>query len=73
MRQHPKLSLFFRILTLLLSHAACAIVAYSYADMLCAIRHRGASAPVYVVFLAAIPLCAAILLCLGLACFFRRR
>ena len=38
-----------------LSLAACAIVAYQYALMLCNVAHNGASAPASVAFLLLIP------------------
>jgi len=46
---------FFLALILLLSCTMCAVVAYLYRDMLCAIEHGGASAPASVAFLYAIP------------------
>lgn len=35
---------------LILSHFTVGITCYSYAEMLCAIAHGGASAPAYIVF-----------------------
>lgn len=35
---------------LILSHFTVGITGYSYAEMLCAIAHGGASAPAYIVF-----------------------
>ena len=45
---------------LVLSHVACAVVAYHYCAMLCDIAHNGASAPASVAFLLLIPFLLAI-------------
>ncbi len=57
----------FATLAFVLSHAMCIDVALNYASMLCAIEHKGFSAPADTAFLFAIPYVVAILLCLGLA------
>ena len=68
-----KWAVLFYVFALLLSHAMCAVIAYNYRGMLCAIEHMGASAPTSVAFLSAIPFCAGILVCLLLGRFFRKR
>ena len=68
-----KWAVMFYVLALILSHAMCAVIAYNYRAMLCAIEHAGASAPAGIVFLSAIPFCAGILVCLLLGRFFRKR
>ncbi len=49
-----KLSVLLAVLCTLLSCAMCAVVAYQYRDMLCAIEHAGASAPASVALLSAL-------------------
>ena len=68
-----KLSNLFIILAILMSDAMCAFVAYSYRDMLRGIDHMGYSAPASVAFLHAIPFGVAIIVCIVLACIFRRK
>ena len=62
-----KLQYLFTILALVLSHIMCIVTAYNYSAMLCAIEHAGASAPVEVAFLTAIPYAIGIILCIVLA------
>ena len=59
-----KLSNLFIVLALVLSHAMCAVVAFNYSAMLCAIEHAGFSAPAEVALLYAIPYLAGALICL---------
>lgn len=73
MKRHPKLSRFFWILSLLLSHTMCAAVAASYTGMLWGIRYACYSAPASAAFLLAIPYSLGILICLGLAYAFHGR
>ena len=68
-----KLSVVCWALALILSHAMCADVAYTYCNMLWGIRYQGYSAPASTAFLLAIPYAVAVALCVGLALFFRRR
>ena len=68
-----KLSALFLLLAVLLSDAMCAVVAYNYRAMLCAIAHDGASAPASMAFLSALPFLAGIILCIALAIFFRKK
>ena len=69
-----KLGYLFAIIALLLSHIMCAVVAYNYAYMRCAIEHCGNSAPAYVAFLYAIPFALGIAMCVILSvCFFRKQ
>ncbi len=60
-------------LALVLSHVMCATVAYSFASMLCAVRHHMTSAPASVAFLLLIPFLAAIAICLVLSAIFRKK
>ena len=45
----------FAVITVVLMCASCVVVSYNYASMECAIAHGGASAPIWIVFVAAIP------------------
>lgn len=60
-------------LSLILSHAMCAVVAYAYRGMLCGIEHNFYSAPASVAFLYAIPFLLGIAVCGILACVFHRK
>lgn len=73
MKPRPKLSRFFLLLALLLSHTMCAVVAAQYTDMLWGIRYACYSAPASVAFLLAIPYGIAILICAGLSYALRQR
>ena len=53
----------FIALALILSHVMCAEVAYNYASMLCAIEHKGFSAPADTAFFFAIPYAVGIIIC----------
>ena len=68
-----KLSIFFKILAILLSTIMCAVVAWNYCDMLWGIRYAGYSAPADTAFLLAVPFAAAIAVCVALALFFRKK
>lgn len=63
----------FAALAVLLSDVMCAVVAFSYADMLWGIRYACYSAPASVAFLLAIPYGAGILVCAALSIWFARR
>ena len=63
----------FAALAVLLSDVMCAVVAFSYADMLWGIRYACYSAPASVAFLLAIPFGAGILVCAALSIWFARR
>ena len=58
---------------LVLSHAACVVVAYDYRDMLCGIDHCGYSAPAWVAFLKLIPFVPGMILCAVLAVVFYKK
>lgn len=73
MRPHPKLSLLFLILALLLSHAMCAVTAAEYASLFYCGKYGLCSAPPTAAFLFAVPFLAGILIFLGLAHVFRKR
>ena len=68
-----KLSYLFTALAILLSNIMCAVVAYSYRDMLCCIKHYGCSAPAYVAFVYAIPFLVGIIVCVVLAIVFYKK
>ena len=68
-----KLRILFIIMAVLLSDIMCAVVAYAYRGMLCGINHLGYCSPAEVAFLYAIPFGAAILVCVILASFVRRK
>ena len=60
-------------LALVLSHAACIVVAYDYRDMLCGIAHGGYSAPAWVAFLELIPFVLGLIVCVVLALVFHKK
>lgn len=62
-----KLYIVFLVAAILLSDIMCAVVAYSYRDMLCAIAHSCASAPASVAFFCAVPFALGIAICLAAA------
>lgn len=69
-KKFKNLSSIFLVLAVILSNIACAVTAYNYRSLeLCA----GCSAPPDVALLLAIPYVLAIVLCLALAWFFRRK
>lgn len=63
----------FTALALVLSHAMCTEVAFNYASMLCAIEHKGFSAPRDTAFLFAIPYAVVILMCVILVFIFNKK
>ena len=63
----------FLVLAILLSDVMCAVVAYRYCDMLWGIRYAGYSAPASIAFLSAIPFVIAIIICIILAIYFKRK
>ena len=67
-----RLSRLFAVLTLLLSHTMCAVVAYNYGYLLHG-AYVGTSAPAYVAFFYAIPFLAVIVICLWLSAAFWRK
>ena len=67
------LSTVFWILAVLLSDVMCAVVAYNYCDMVWGIKYAGYSAPASVAFLTAIPFVIAIVVCIILALFFKKK
>lgn len=67
------LSTVFWILAVLLSDVMCAVVAYNYCDMMWGIKYAGYSAPAWAAFTAAIPFAIAIVVCIVLALFFKRK
>ena len=67
MKRAKKLRNLFIVLSLLLSHAMCVMLAYQYRDMQCGIAHMGYSAPAGVVFFYAITFIMGIVVCVALA------
>lgn len=67
-----KPSFLFAVAAILLSDVMCAVVAYSYREMLCAIAHGGASAPASIALLGAIPFAVGIAICAAAAVHLRR-
>ena len=63
----------FIVLSLLLSHGMCGDVAFNYASMLCAVEHKGFSAPADIAFYFAIPYGTGILVCVALAFWFNKK
>ena len=68
-----KLSILFCILALLLSHAMCAAVAYTYCELLWCGQYGGCSAPAYVAFFLTIPYGIGIATCAIMAVFFHKK
>ena len=68
-----KLSYLFTALAIVLSDIMCFVVAYTYRDMLCGIKHAGYSAPASTAFLYAIPFGVGIIVCVILAVRFRKK
>jgi len=70
----PKIiSRIFATAAILLSNVMCAVVAYSYCDMLYGGEFKGYSAPAWVAFFYAIPYAAAIILCVIVALVFNKK
>ncbi len=67
------ISICFRVLAAVLSHAMCGAVAFYYCDMLWGIRCAGYSAPASTAFLLAIPFVVGIGICIALALIFRKK
>ena len=63
----------FLILAVLLSDVMCAVVAYNYCYMMWGIKYAGYSAPVSTAFLVAIPFAIAIVVCVVIALYFKKR
>ena len=63
----------FLILAVLLSDVMCAVVAYNYCDMMWGIKYAGYSATVSTAFLVAIPFAIAIVVCVVIALYFKKR
>ena len=55
MKRNKILAVVFGVITVLLLCAMCATVAFSYAEMICAMNHCGASAPPEIAFFLVIP------------------
>ena len=68
-----KLSLVFIIAAILLSDIMCVVVSSSYTNMVWGIKYAGYSAPASVAFLYVIPFAAAIIVCIILALYFRKK
>lgn len=67
------LSSIFGILAVLLSDIMCAVVAYTFCDIMWGIKYAGYSAPVSTAFLLAIPYAVGIAVCAFLAVIFKRK
>ena len=68
-----KLSICFTVLAILLSNIMCAVVAWNYCEMQWGIMYAGYSAPASTAFLSAIPFVVGIVICVGLALYFRKK
>ena len=55
MKNAKLLTTVLAVITIILLCVTCVVVSYNYASMECAIAHGGASAPLWIVFVAAIP------------------
>lgn len=67
------LSKVFGVLAILLSDVMCAVVAYNYCDMLWGIKYAGYSAPAGTAFLSAIPFAIAIVVCVFVSLFLKKK
>ncbi len=67
------LSNLFLVLAVLLSDVMCAVVAYNYCNMLWGIKYAYFSAPASTAFLVAIPFIVAIVVCVVIALYFKKR
>lgn len=67
------LSNLFLVLAVLLSDVMCAVVAYNYCNMLWGIKYAYFSAPASTAFLVAIPFIIAIVVCVVIALYFKKR
>lgn len=67
------LSNLFLVLAVLLSDVMCAVVAYNYCNMVWGIKYACFSAPASTAFLVAIPFIIAIVVCVVIALYFKKR
>lgn len=67
------LSNLFLVLAVLLSDVMCAVVAYNYCNMVWGIKYAYYSAPASTAFLVAIPFIIAIVVCVVIALYFKKR
>lgn len=67
------LSKVFMILAVLLSDVMRAVVAYNYCDMVWGIKYACYSAPAWTAFLVAIPFATAIVVCIIIALYFKKK
>ena len=67
------LSNLFLVLAVLLSDVMCAVVAYNYCNMVWSIKYAYFSAPASTAFLVAIPFIIAIVVCVAIALYFKKR
>ena len=67
------LSSVFWVLAVLLSDVMCAVVAYTYCDMVWGIKYAGYSAPAWTALLVGIPYAVGIIICIVLAIFFMKK
>ena len=68
-----RLGILFFVLTLLLSHVMCAVVAYNYASLLWCGKYGLCSAPASTAFLLMIPYGIGIIICAALAWLFHKK
>lgn len=67
------LSTIFCVFAVLLSDVMCAVAAYNYCDIIWGIQYAGYSAPASVAFFTAIPYAIAMIVCIVLAIFFKKK
>lgn len=63
----------FLTLSVLLSDAMCAVVAWEYCDLVWGAKYAGYSAPPYIAFFTAIPFAVAIIICVVIALILRKK
>jgi len=73
MKKNRTLGFIFAALAILLSDVMCAVVGYSYSNMLWGIRYAGYSAPANTAFLLAIPYAVSIVICVIVSYVFFRK
>ena len=73
MKKNRTLGFIFAALAILLSDVMCAVVGYSYSNMLWGIQYAGYSAPANTAFLLAIPYAVGIVICVIVSYVFFRK
>ena len=73
MKKYKVLSIIFGVITIFLLCVMCSVVAYSYSNLVCAMKHAGGSAPPSVAFFLIIPFLVGIVISLFLCFIFYKK